>query len=243
MSERVALVSGGAKGIGLACSRALAADGHHVVVTGRDAAVLEASGFDWVVADVVDEPSVAAAAEQVGPVDILVNNAGVSMSAPLHRTSLDDWNHVFAVNATGVFLWTRAVLGSMRQRGWGRIVTVSSTSSHVGAPYITAYTASKHAVLGFSRAVAAEVAGSGVTANCVSPTFVRTEMTDRSIANIVELTGRSAAEAEDSLATQSALGRLLEPEEVAAAVSYLCSDEAAAVNAQSIVLDGGTLQL
>lgn len=243
---RVALVTGGAKGIGLACAQRLAGDGHRVVVTGRDAGALKASGFSFVVADVADEAAVIAAhaeAERVaGPITILVNNAGMAQSAPVHRTTLQQWNDHLAVNATGPFLWTRAVLPAMRAAGWGRIVTVASVASHQGAPYIAAYAASKHAVLGLMRVVATEVAGTNITANSVCPAYVRTEMTGRTIHNIVERTGRDAADAERTLAGSTLLGRLVEPDEVAAAVAYLCSEQAAAVNGQSIVLDGGTIQ-
>lgn len=239
---RLAVVTGGAKGIGRACSDALNAAGFRVVVLGRDREAMQAAGYDHHVCDVTDEAAVVDTFATIGAVDVLVNNAGVSMSAPVHRTSLAEWNHAFAVNATGAFLCTRAVLPAMRANGWGRIVTIASTSSHAGSPYIAAYAASKHAVLGLSRVVACEVACTGITANCVCPTFVRSEMTDRSIANIVERTGRSEADAEQALAAQSALGRLVEPDEVAAAVAYLCSDAAAAVNGQSIILDGGTIQ-
>jgi NAD(P)-dependent dehydrogenase (short-subunit alcohol dehydrogenase family) len=212
------------------------------VVLGRDAIALAASGFEHFECDVADEASVTQVFDKIGPVDILVNNAGVSTSAPLHRTTLDDWNHAFAVNATGAFLCTRAVLPVMRVAGWGRIVTVASIASHRGSPYIAAYVASKHAVLGLMRVVAAEAAGSGVTANSICPGYVRSEMTDRTIANIVNRTGRSEAEAEQALVEGSSLGRLIEPNEVAAAVAYLCSAEAAAVNGQSVILDGGTIQ-
>jgi NAD(P)-dependent dehydrogenase (short-subunit alcohol dehydrogenase family) len=239
---RTAVVTGGAKGIGRACSDALRAAGFRVVALGRDQQALATTGCAIHVCDVTDEESVATVFDQIGVVDVLVNNAGVSMSAAVHRTSIADWNEAFAVNATGAFLCTRAVLPGMRERGWGRIVTVASTASHTGTPYIAAYAASKHAALGLMRVVAAEVAGTGITANTVCPTFVRTEMTERSIANIIERTGRSAQDAEQVLASQSALGRLVEPSEVAAAVAYLCSDAAAAVNGQSIILDGGTIQ-
>ncbi len=239
---RTAVVTGGGKGIGLACGAALAAAGHRVVVIGRDEAALAASGFEYKVCDVTDERSVAERLSQIGAVDILVNNAGVSTSAPLQRVTLDDWNHAFAVNATGAFLCTRAVLPGMRTAGWGRVVTVASTASHMGSAYIAAYAASKHAVLGLMRVVAAEVAGTGITANSVCPGYVRSEMTDRTIANIVQRTGRSAAEAEQALVEGSSLGRLIEPDEVAAAVGYLCSDDAGAVNGQSVILDGGTIQ-
>jgi NAD(P)-dependent dehydrogenase (short-subunit alcohol dehydrogenase family) len=240
--QRVAVITGGAKGIGLACAQALAASGCRVIVLGRDASALQASGFDHHVCDVADEESVVSVFAAIGRVDILVNNAGVSMSAPLARTTLADWERTMAVNATGAFLCTRAVVPGMRERDWGRVVTVASIASHTGAPYISAYTASKHAVLGLMRAVAAEVAGSGVTANSVCPAYVRTEMTERTIANIATRTGRGADEAETVLAKQSALGRLVETDEVAAAVAYLCSPAAGAVNGQSLILDGGTIQ-
>ena len=244
--QRIAVVTGGSKGTGAACAARLAADGFRVVVLGRDEGALALSGFESYVCDVTSEASVVAAfveiGREVGAVDVLVNNAGISSSAPLVRTTLDEWNAALSVNATGAFLCTRSVVASMRERGWGRVVTVASTASHAGSAYIAAYAASKHAALGLMRVVAAEVAGTGVTANAVSPAFVRTDMTARSVASIVERTGRSGAEAEAALAATSALGRLVEPDEVAAAVSYLCSDRAAAVNGQSIILDGGTIQ-
>jgi NAD(P)-dependent dehydrogenase (short-subunit alcohol dehydrogenase family) len=130
----------------------------------------------------------------------------------------------------------------MRERGAGAVVTVASTAGRVGVPYTTAYAASKHAVIGLTRAVAAELAGTGVRINAVCPTFVRTEMTDRSIAQIVERTGRSAEQAEGALAAASPLGRLLEPAEVADAIVYLASPAAAAINGQAWVLDGGGIQ-
>jgi NAD(P)-dependent dehydrogenase (short-subunit alcohol dehydrogenase family) len=240
-ARRVALVTGGGKGIGLACATALANSGFEVVVVGRDLTALHASGFAHRRCDVTDEGDVVAMFASLDRVDVLVNNAGLSTSAPLHRTSLDDWNAAFTANATSAFLCSRAAIQPMRERNWGRVVNVASTASHVGSPYIAAYAAAKHAVLGLTRVMAAELAGTGVTANA-DPTFVRTDMTDRTIANIAARTGRTPDEAEHSLAAASALGRLLEPAEVAAAVAYLCSDGAAAVNGQSIVLDGGTIQ-
>jgi NAD(P)-dependent dehydrogenase (short-subunit alcohol dehydrogenase family) len=136
----------------------------------------------------------------------------------------------------------RAVVPGMRERGDGAIVTVASTAGRAGVPYTTAYTASKHAVIGLTRAVAAELAGTGVRVNAVCPTFVRTEMTDRSIAHIVQRTGRSAEQAQAALAAASPLGRLLEPEEVADAIVHLASPAAAAISGQAWVLDGGGIQ-
>jgi len=146
------------------------------------------------------------------------------------------------VNATGAFLCTRAALGGMVERGTGRIVTVASTAARAGLRYTAAYTASKHAAVGLMRAVAAEVAGTGVTANAVCPTYVRTEMTERSIARIVAVTERSEEEAEAALIASSPLGRLLEPDEVAFAVAFLAAPEAGAINGQALVLDGGGIQ-
>jgi len=246
MPERSVLVTGGAKGIGLAIAERFATDGDRVVAVARSEATVgeldRVAGMRGEVCDVTDEGAVAALFDRVGGVDVLVNNAGVSESAPLGRTSLEAWRHQLDVNATGAFLCTRAALAGMRERGRGRVVTVASTSGLVGARYTAAYTASKHAAVGLMRAVAAEVQGTGVTANAVCPTFVRTAMTERSIARIVERTGRTEGEAEAELAGQSPLGRLLEPEEVAAAVAYLASDAAGSVNGQALVLDGGGVQ-
>jgi NAD(P)-dependent dehydrogenase (short-subunit alcohol dehydrogenase family) len=191
---------------------------------------------------VTDEDAVATFFEEVGPVDFLVNNAGVAWSTPLRRTSLEDWSAHLNVNATGAFLSTRAVLGGMIERGSGRIVTVASVAGLVGARYTGAYTASKHAAVGLMRATAAEVAGTGVTTNAVCPIWVRTDMTRRAIERIVQATDRDEEQAESELAAMAPLGRLLEPEEVAFAVQFFAAPEAAAINGQTLVLDGGGLQ-
>jgi NAD(P)-dependent dehydrogenase (short-subunit alcohol dehydrogenase family) len=152
------------------------------------------------------------------------------------------WRAQLDVNATGAFLCTRAALPGMRERDSGRIVTVASTAGVLGAKYTAAYTASKHAAVGLVRAVAAEVAGTGVTANAVCPTFVRTDMTRASVRRIAATTGRSEAEGEAALAAASPLGRLLEPGEVAFAVAFLAAPEAGAINGQTLILDGGGIQ-
>ena len=136
-----------------------------------------------------DEEAVARVFGEIGAVDVLVNNAGVSSSAPLKRTSLADWERQLAVNATGAFLCTRAVVEGMKERGRGRIVTVASVAAHHGSRYTSGYTASKHAVLGLTRSVAAELAGTGVTCNAVCPAYVRSDMTDTTIATIEARTG------------------------------------------------------
>jgi NAD(P)-dependent dehydrogenase (short-subunit alcohol dehydrogenase family) len=227
---RRVLVTGGTRGIGAAIAARFADAGEDVVAVGRAEC------------DVSDEVAVAALFERVGRVDVLVNNAGVSSSAPLVRTTLGDWDAQLAVNATGAFLCTRAALPAMVERGSGRIVTVASTAGVTGARYTAAYTASKHAAVGLTRSVAAEVAGTGVTANAVCPAFVRTDMTAESLRRITETTGRSAQEAEAALAAASPLGRLLDPDEVAFAVAFLAAPEAGAINGQTLILDGGGIQ-
>jgi NAD(P)-dependent dehydrogenase (short-subunit alcohol dehydrogenase family) len=228
------VVTGGGKGIGAAICRRFANE--QVVSVGRTAGEVDE------VCDVTDEAAVTALFERIGPVDVLVNNAGMGDSAPLGRTTLSSWQAHLGVNATGPFLCTRAVVPGMVAAGYGRVVTVASTAAMEATRYTAAYTASKHAALGLTRVVAAEVAGSGVTANAVCPGYVAGDMTERSIARIIEATGRTREEALAALETSTPLGRLLEPEEVAEAVWYLASDEAAAVNGQALVLDGGGLQ-
>jgi NAD(P)-dependent dehydrogenase (short-subunit alcohol dehydrogenase family) len=228
--SRHVVVTGGTRGIGAAIAARFAAAGDDVVALGRDDC------------DVTDEGSVATLFARVGAVDVLVNSAGVATSAPVARTSLDEWRAQVDVNATGVFLCTRAALPAMLERGRGRIVTVASTAGVVGTRYTAAYAASKHAAVGFTRAVAAEVAGTGVTANAVCPTFVRTDLTRASVRRIAETTGRNEADAEAALAGASPLGRLLEPDEVAFAVAFLAAPEAAAINGQTLVIDGGGIQ-
>jgi NAD(P)-dependent dehydrogenase (short-subunit alcohol dehydrogenase family) len=243
--SRTVVVTGGAKGIGRAIVEMFARLGDDVIALGRDEDALR--GLDdhvrTSVCDVTDETAVNETFEQLGTVDVLVNNAGVAESAPLAKTTLNSWLKHFDVNVTGPFLCMRAVVPGMRERGSGAIVTVASTAGRVGTPYTSAYTASKHAAVGLTRAVASELAGSGVRVNAVCPTFVRTELTARAVARIVEATGRTPAESEQALANQSPLGRLLEPDEVADAVVFLASPAAAAINGQALVIDGGGLQL
>jgi NAD(P)-dependent dehydrogenase (short-subunit alcohol dehydrogenase family) len=248
--SELAVVTGGSRGIGLAVAGRLSELGYAVLVTGRDrealdkaAAGLAAGGGDVSTAafDVTDETAVEAALRDL-PVAVLVPNAGYGYSAPVERLTLADWQAMLDVHATGAFLCTRAVLPGMRERGRGRIVYMASVAGLAGARYIAAYTAAKHAMVGLMRAVAAEVAGSGITANAVCPGYVDTPMTDTSVANIAKVSGRSPEEARAALERTTPLGRLVTPEEVAAAVAWLVSEEGAAVNGQAIVIDGGGLQ-
>jgi NAD(P)-dependent dehydrogenase (short-subunit alcohol dehydrogenase family) len=223
------VITGGKRGIGTSITA-------HFEARGHDAVPLSSADLD-----VTDEAAVTEFFAQAGDVDVLVNNAGVSSSAPLKRTTLAEWERQMAVNATGAFLCTRAVLEGMRERGFGRIVTVASAASHHGSRYTSGYTASKHAVLGLMRAVAVEAAGTGVTANSVCPAYVRSDMTDATVANIETRTGRS--DGEEVLARMAPLGRLIEPEEVAFAVAFFAAREAGAINGQSLIMDGGGVQM
>ncbi len=254
LEGRGAVVTGGGRGIGAAVSRSLAEAGARVVVAARSAGEIEAvatalrsGGVDaWAVqVDVAEPDSVSAlferAREHLGEVDILVNNAGIATAAPTVRLTLADWNRLMAVNATGTFLSTQAVLAAMIDRGWGRIINVASVAGLRGASYIAGYAASKHAVIGFTRSVAAEVARAGVTVNAVCPGYVDTPMTDASIANIVEKTGKSTKEALEAILTTTPQRRLITAGEVSAAVMFLCEHGARGINGQTIVLDGGAI--
>ncbi len=240
--SRTVVVTGGAKGIGRAIVDQFTALGDDVVALGRDRRALAELDVRTAVCDVTDELAVIETFRRLRDVDVLVNNAGFAESAPLTRTTLSSWARHFDVNVTGPFLCMRAVVPEMRARGHGSIVTVASTAGRIGRPYTSAYTASKHAVVGLMRAVASELAGTGVRVNAVCPTYVETELTERAIARIVKSTGRDEGECEAILAGMSPLGRLLKPGEVADAVVYLASDAAAAISGQALVIDGGGIQ-
>lgn len=254
LEGRTAVVTGGGRGIGAATAHALAGAGAAVVVSARSAdeldAVADAIRADGgralaVPCDVSDPDAVAAlagAAAGLGAVDILVHAAGIASSAPIRRLELEEWRRVLEVNATGAFLCTRAFLPGMAERGWGRVVYVASVAGLTGAPYIAAYAASKHAVVGLARCAAAEVAGRGVTVNALCPGYVDTDMTRASAANIAATTGRSAEEALDILVAHNPQGRLIEAAEVADAAVWLCGDGARGVNGQALVIDGGELR-
>ena len=238
---RTVVVTGGGKGIGRAVVARLAAAGDRVIAVGRDGGALaetaDATGAAIDVVDVTNEAAVESFFAGVGAIDVLVLNAGVASSAPLPKTTLADWQAAHAVNATGAFLCTRAALPRLNEHG--RIVTVASVSGRVGSKYTAAYVASKHAAVGLTRATAAELAGTTKTANAVCPGYVRTEMTERTIANIEARTGRDG---EAELAKLSPLNRLIEPDEVAFAVAFLAAPEAGAINGQTLILDGGGIQ-
>lgn len=248
LDGRHAVVTGGGRGIGLAIATALAAEGARVTLLGRDEARLNKTAGTLPIAqavrcDVTSEASVAAALDQAtrdfGPAAILVNNAGAAESAPLARTSLELFRRMLDVNLVGTFLCSRAALPDMLDAGFGRIVNVASVAGLKGAAYVSAYCAAKHGVIGLTRALAMETATKGITVNAVCPSYTDTDMTRRAIANIIEKTGRSAAEAEAELVRKNPQGRLIRPEEVAATVLWLCAPGTEAITGQAIAVAGG----
>jgi NAD(P)-dependent dehydrogenase (short-subunit alcohol dehydrogenase family) len=249
LKGRGALVTGGGRGIGAAIAQALADAGASVVVTARTAGEIDAvaaalrrrGGGAWAVAaDVSGEPAVrllaARALEHLGTVDIVVNAAGHGGSAPLDRITLDDWRGMLDAHATGTFLCTREFLPAMRERGFGRVINLASYAGLEGGRYIAHYCAAKHAVVGFTRAVACELEDSGVTINALCPGYVDTPMTSRTVANVVARTGRTQEAALSAVLATARQERLLRPDEVATAALELCGAAGASSNGRAILL-------
>jgi 3-hydroxybutyrate dehydrogenase len=256
LQNRIALITGGGRGIGRAIALAFASEGAQVAVAARTLEQLEqvaseiAEQFSTkalpVICDVSDVVSVENLFKDVaerfgrGP-DILVNNAGIAESAVLVQTDDDLWDRHLAVNLSGTFYCTRAALPAMILRGWGRVVNIASIAGKIGAPYISAYVASKHGVLGLTRVAALEMAAKGITVNAICPGYVDTDMATHAIENITRRTGLSEEEARASLEGMSPQNRLVTSEEVAALALLLASEEGRGINGQAINVDGGTV--
>jgi NAD(P)-dependent dehydrogenase (short-subunit alcohol dehydrogenase family) len=248
LADRHALITGAARGIGAAIARQLSAAGACVTLLVRDAARAEAvvrtlSGpHAVVVADITDAPALRRACREAmaafGPVDILVNNAGSAVSAPFLKSDAALFSRMLAEHLMAVVHAVQVVLPPMLERGRGQIVNVASVAGLAGAPYITAYSAAKHAMLGLTRSLAQEVASRGVAVNAVCPGYTDTALVTDAVARIVARTGRTAAEAEASILAEAGQSRLVTVDEVAAAVLVLCTAPPGAPTGQAVVLDG-----
>lgn len=246
-----ALITGGATGIGFAIAQAMLAQGMRVSIAGRSVEKLQAAQeqlheqgmIAYVEMDVSDAESVEQAFTQAGQhfgvVDILINNAGQASSSPFLKTTEAAWQQIMAVNLTGSFLCSQRALPAMLENAWGRIINIASTAGLKGYPYVAAYCAAKHGVIGMTRALATEVAQKGVTVNAVCPGFTETDIVKNAIATIMEKTGRSEDDARRELASHNPQRRLVQVEEVADAVLWLCSPASGSQNGQAIAVAGG----
>jgi meso-butanediol dehydrogenase/(S,S)-butanediol dehydrogenase/diacetyl reductase len=247
---RVALVTGGGRGIGRAIALALARSGAHVAVAARTVPEIEAVAAEiaalgrrthFFPLDVSDRKTIAEAphvvAEALGPVDILVNNAGMQATAPVQRTDDATWDALLAVDLTGPFLLTRACLPGMYERHFGRVINVASVAGRIGVKYACAYAAAKHGLLGFTRTLALEGARKGVTANAICPSWTETRMLDDFVEAIAIATGRSEAQARETVLAANPLGRAALPDEVADLAVYLARSPI--VTGQAVHVDGG----
>jgi 3-hydroxybutyrate dehydrogenase len=245
LEGRRAVVTGGGRGIGLAIARELAAQGASLVITGRNeerlAAAAEELGATAVVMDLVSRAAIEQRLPDLGQADILVNNAGVAIGAPLGRTDDETWDRIQQINVHGPFALMRALVPGMAARGWGRVINISSLAGLTGQAYTSAYCASKHALIGLTRALAVEYARKGVTINAICPGWVETDMAREAIDRIVQSTGRDESVARGTLANASPQGRLVTAEEVAALTAMLCGESARGIHGQAIPVDGGTV--
>ena len=236
------LITGGGTGVGADLARSFAAAGAEVVIAGRSTAPLERvaaqnPAIRAVVADVTDEASVQALFATAGVCDIVIANAGAADSGLLARTTLDQWTRMIGVNLTGVFLTLREAARQMP--AWGRLISVASGAGLKGFAYAAPYAAAKHGVVGLTRSLALEMARRGVTVNALCPGYIATEMTERSLANIIAKTGKTRDEAMGALTANNPQGRLIQPAEVTAAALWLCGPGSDAINGQAIAITGG----
>jgi NAD(P)-dependent dehydrogenase (short-subunit alcohol dehydrogenase family) len=250
LTGRHALVTGGGRGIGRAIAASLVQAGATVTIVGRspaslEEAILQGDAHAAAVADVTDvqavQRAVREAVDRHGPVDLMIANAGAAASAPFMRTGPDVFRQMLEVNLLGVTNIAQAVLDSMTERGFGRIVAVASTAGLKGYPYVSAYCAAKHAVIGFVRALALETAKTGVTINAVCPGFTDTDLVSESLDRIMVKTNRSRDEALGELVKHNPQGRLIDPSEIADTVLWLCGEGARSVTGQAIVVAGGEI--
>ncbi len=245
LAGKLALVTGGGRGIGAAIARALASAGARVVVCGRskpdlDTVAREIGGVALRL-DLLDRRETDEILGSVGPVDVLVNNAGIAESAALDRTTDAMWDQILELDVTAAFRVIRALVPSMITRRWGRVINVASNAGVSGYGYSVAYCAAKHAMVGMTRALAIDLARTGVTINALCPGWVETQMAEEAVTRIAAKTGRSADEARTQLAAMSPQRRMITPDEVAHAALMLCSESARGIHGQALVIDGGAV--
>jgi NAD(P)-dependent dehydrogenase (short-subunit alcohol dehydrogenase family) len=245
LTGKRALVTGGGRGIGAACARELAAAGAKVIVAGRTAsqndAVADEVGGEGYVLDLLDRAATDAFIAKLGTIDILVNNAGAAESAPLEKVTDELWDRIMELDATAPFRLIRGFAPGMVKAGWGRVVNIASNAGVSGYRYSSAYCAAKHAMVGYTRALAIDLARTGVTINAICPGWVKTQIVDEAVNRIAEKTGRSIDDAQKALEVMNPQNRLLDVTEISHAVLMLCADAARGIHGQTLVIDGGAI--
>jgi len=257
LQQRHAVVTGASRGIGAAIARALAHAGAHLTLIGRSRDSLENIAAELraltrvhtEAVDITDNAAVhtamQAAKQALGPIHILVNNAGQASSQPFDKTDLAMWQSMITTNLTGTYICTHAALPSMLQAASsgapGRIINVASTAGLQGYAYVSAYTAAKHGVIGLTRALALELARKNITVNAICPGYTETDIVQSAVENIVAKTGKTPTQARQALADRNPQKQLVQPEEIAQAVLWLCGPGSGAINGQAIAIDGGEL--
>ena len=245
LADKHIIVTGGGTGVGAATAHAFAKKGYEVTILGRTEASLAAQNLPYQLCDVTDQSAVQLAFERAqsrsGRVSVVIANAGAAESVPFNKMTPELLNQMLAVNLGGVVNCWQAGLSGMKSAGWGRLIAIASTAGLKGYPYVSAYCAAKHGVVGLTRALAVELGSSGITANAICPGFVETPLLQRSIDNIVEKTGMNPEKAAKSLRSGNPQGRFIQPDEVAATALWLASDAAASINGHALSVSGGEI--